>query len=414
MEVKEGYYNSELGIIPSDWQTKPIREITSLMTNGFVGTVKSHYANYEEGILYIQGYNVEENSFNFSGIKRVTKEFHQQHTKSVLQEGDLLTIQTGDIGVTTIVPKELAGSNCHALIISRFKKAIVEPKFYSYYFNSSKGRSRLKEIETGSTMKHINVGDMIRLLLPFPPKSEQIAIATALSDTDALISSLEKLIAKKHNIKQGVMQELFKPKKGWRVKRLGEIGKVYGGLSGKSKNDFDNGIFPYIPFMNIMNNSIIDLSHLGFVKIKNGESQNIALKGDLFFNGSSETPEEVGMCSVLMQDRPNLYLNSFCFGYRLYKDSNADGLFLSYFFRSSFGRNLFFSMAQGATRYNLSKANFNKLEIHLPSMLEQRNISEVIFDIDSEINALDRKLSKYHQIKTGMMQNLLTGKIRLV
>ena len=191
------------------WVEKPISDITSMMTNGFVGTIKSHYTDYENGILYIQGYNVEENSFNFNGIKRVTVEFHKLHSKSCLQEGDLLTIQTGDIGVTTFVPKELVGANCHALIITRFIKGTADSKFYSYYFNFSKGRSQLKEIETGSTMKHINVGDMIQLLIPYPPLVEQTRIAQILSDMDAEIEVLEKKLEKTKKIKQGMMQELL-------------------------------------------------------------------------------------------------------------------------------------------------------------------------------------------------------------
>ena len=99
--------------------------------------------------------------------------------------------------MTTIVPKELEGSNCHALIISRFLPTKANPKFYSQYFNSSIGRSRLKELETGTTMKHLNVGDMLLLENPSPNLTEQNAIADALSDVDALIANLEKLIAKK-------------------------------------------------------------------------------------------------------------------------------------------------------------------------------------------------------------------------
>ncbi len=215
-------------------------------------------------------------------------------------------------------------------------------------------------------------------------------------------------------VRKGAMQELLKPKEGWVVKKLGEIGKTYGGLSGKSKADFVDGKFQYIPFMNIMSNTVIDCSYFDYVNIAPNESQNRAIIGDLFFNGSSETPEEVGMCSVLLNDIPNLYLNSFCFGFRLEKDSKEDRLYLSYYFRSSFGRNLFYSMAQGATRYNLSKANFLKLEIPLPSPEEQTRISTILSDMDAEISALETKLAKYKQIKQGMMQEPLTGRIRLV
>ena len=163
-----------------------------------------------------------------------------------------------------------------------------------------------------------------------------------------------------------------------------------------------------------MNNPIIDIDYFDYVIINSDESQNQAMKGDLFFCGSSETPEEVGMCSVLLEDISNLYLNSFCFGFRLNKELKTDGLFLSYFFRSSVGRKLFFSLAQGATRYNLSKTNFIKIELPLPKPEEQTAIAQVLSDMDAEIEALQKKRDKYKAIKQGMMQELLTGKTRLI
>ena len=116
-----------------------------------------------------------------------------------------------------------------------------------------------------------------------------------------------------------------------------------------------------------------------------------------------------------MTEIQNLYLNSFCFGFRFFSNSDIDPLFLAYFFRSQTGRNLFFSLAQGATRYNLSKTNFLKLVISIPPTLpEQKAIAEILSDMDSEIEKLTARRDKYRQVKQGMMQTLLTGKIRLV
>jgi len=408
-----GYKQTDIGLIPEEWEVKQLIELTMLMTNGFVGTAKTHYSNNDNAVLYIQGYNVIENGFNYHGIKRVTREFHNKHKKSNLKTNDLLTVQTGEVGLTTIVPSALEGSNCHALIISRFKPNICA-SFFSYFLNSKSGQTLLKTIETGTTMKHINVGDMKYINVPLPPLPEQEAIAEVLSDTDELIGALEKRIAKKQLMKQGAMQTLLTPKVDWEVKKLGEIGETYGGLSGKSKKDFEDGNYPYIPFMNIMSNPIIDKNYVDFVNIKKGEIHNKALKGDLFFNGSSETPEEVGMCSILMNDIPNLYLNSFCFGFRFYKTTNENGLFFVYYFRSNEGRKHFRLLAQGATRYNLSKTQLLKMEIPFPPIQEQNRIATILSDMDNEIDALEKKLSKTKELKQGLMQQLLTGKIRLV
>ena len=165
--IPSGYKPSPLGIIPEDWEVRTLGECTNLLTNGFVGVATPHYTEDPDGITYIQGFNVTVGGFNLKGIKKVTKSFHEKNSKSSLREGDLLTIQTGDIGLTTIVTKALEGSNCHALIISRFKE-MIQPQFMLYYYNSTIGRNRFRIIETGSTMKHINF--MFQSLL-FPNSS---------------------------------------------------------------------------------------------------------------------------------------------------------------------------------------------------------------------------------------------------
>jgi type I restriction enzyme, S subunit len=207
---KAGHKQTEVGEIPEDWKIETLGQTTTLMTNGFVGSILQHYDESGNGVLYIQGYNVEENSFNLHGIKYVTEEFHHSHMKSCLCEGDLLTIQTGDVGLTTIVPDKLAGSNCHALIISRFNKKHYFPQYVAYYLNSKPGRARIRLIETGTTMKHLNVGDMLNFIVPLPPTlAEQEAIAIALKDMDTEIDALEIKLSKTRKIKQGMMQELL-------------------------------------------------------------------------------------------------------------------------------------------------------------------------------------------------------------
>lgn len=242
-----------------------------------------------------------------------------------------------------------------------------------------------------------------------------------MSDVDALINSLDQLITKKRNIKQGAMQQLLTGNKRladftdkWGTKKLGEIGNTYGGLSGKSKRDFEDGNSPYITFLNVMNNNTVDTKIFGYVLINPNEQQNKVLKNDMLFNTSSETPEEVGMCSVLQNDIKELYLNSFCFGFRLITNSKAHPLFLVYYLRSNFGRQLFYSLGQGATRYNLSKSNFNNIEIPFPTFEEQKAIAQVLSDMDAEIEKLEQQRDKYKAVKQGMMQELLTGKTRLV
>jgi len=275
----------------------------------------------------------------------------------------------------------------------------------------------------GSSRKDPNItaNDIRAFLVVLPPLEEQRAIAAALSEIDGQIAALDELITKKRDLKQGAMQELLTGKRRlpgfsgeWVLKTLGEIGTTYSGLTGKNKRDFELGGTPYITFLNVINNPVTDVNDFGSVHIKLGENQNRALKGDLFFNGSSETPEEVGMSSVLQQDVPELTLNSFCFGFRLNRELQTDGLFLVYFFRSQLGRKLLYSLAQGATRYNLSKINFLKLEIPYPTPEEQTAIAAVLSEMDTEIETLEAERDKTRALKQGMMHELLTGNTRLL
>lgn len=215
-------------------------------------------------------------------------------------------------------------------------------------------------------------------------------------------------------IPQGYKQtELGIIPEDWQVEKLVSIGFTYAGLTGKKKDDFNCGSAKYIPFLNILNNPRIDIYDLEYVNVRPNEIQNVVQDGDLFFNTSSETPEEVGMCSVLTEKIENTYLNSFCFGYRLYNNDKVAGVFLSYYFRSTIGRTLMSVLAQGATRYNLAKSTFLESKIALPPIREQRRIAEALSDVDALIAALDKKIAKKRLIKQGTMQQLLTGKKRL-
>ena len=254
-----------------------------------------------------------------------------------------------------------------------------------------------------------------------PQPIEQSAIVEALSDIDRLLVALEAVITKKRAIKQGTMQQLLTGRTrlpgfngAWETIRMGRIGSTYNGLSGKSKVDFEGGEAQYLTFLGVLQNAVLDRTHSSRVHVASRESQNSVLKGDLLFNGTSETPNELAMGAVMGEQIGNLYLNSFCFGFRMHQKDRHVPLFLAFFFRSSAGRVLMSALAQGATRYNMSKLQFLSLEISVPSYSEQSAIATVLSDMDAEIDALKQRVEKTLAIKHGMMQQLLSGRVRLV
>ncbi len=291
---------------------------------------------------------------------------------------------------------------------------------YLYYFLCYIEKEWLESGQQGSQVNP-NV-DLIKNKEVFYPKdlNEQIAIANILSDVDHYLYSLDALILKKESIKKALSFELLSQRKrlkgfnqAWQKVKLGDIGITISGLVGKTKQDFINGNAKYITFLNVLNNVIIDTSILENVKIYPNEKQNSFKKYDLFFNTSSETPKEVGMCAVLLDDIDQVFLNSFCFGFRIF-DKAVDGLFLSYLINSEIGRKAFENLAQGSTRYNLSKSGFNNVCLILPPLNEQIAIANILSALDNEIISLKNKKRQFENIKKALNHDLMSAKIRVL
>lgn len=412
---------SEVGMVPSDWQVVPLGSIMD-----FRNGVNADKAAYGSGVAFINVLEViTKPHLHLADIPGRVALSKATIDSYAVRRGDVLFNRTSEtleeVGLASVFLDDSQVVFGGFVIRGRPSANVLDPTYCGYGLRHPAVRSQLIARGQGAIRANIGQADMRQVFVPLPPIEEQRAIATALSDVDGLLAGLDALIAKKKALKQGAMQQLLTGKqrlpgfKGeWVVRRLGELGSVYGGLTGKSKADFGTGNARYIPFMNIMQGPIIDTGFLEQVRVGAHESQNRAMKGDLFFNGSSETPEEVGMCSVLREDIPNLYLNSFSFAFRLQKDLKTDPMFLSYWFRSPAGRQVIYSSAQGATRYNLAKSNFLRLEVPCPSPEEQTAIAEVLSDMDAELGALEARRAKTALLKQGMMQELLTGRTRLV
>lgn len=200
--------------------------------------------------------------------------------------------------------------------------------------------------------------------------------------------------------------------KGWQEVKLSDFGNTFTGLSGKTKEDFGSGK-PYIPYKNIFFNPVITDGEFDFVKIKSDERQSLVQNGDLFFTTSSETPEEVGMCAVYHGNEKELYLNSFCFGFRLHKKDEISTHFLAYLFRSRIGRKIIFKLAQGGTRYNLSKTNLLKEIFLIPSLNAQKEIATILSTWDSSINKTQKLIALLQHRNKWLMYQLLSGKKRI-
>lgn len=196
---------------------------------------------------------------------------------------------------------------------------------------------------------------------------------------------------------------------------MSEVGTFYSGLSGKSKDDFQNGNAKFITYVNVFNHPALETDVEDKVKIMDGEKQNTVQYGDLLFTGSSETPDECGMCSVLTHHTDEkLYLNSFCFGFRFNNLSGINPDFMKFLFRSSAIRKLICKTANGVTRYNVSKKEFAKIVIPIPSIEIQNQIATILdkfYSLIGDISiGLPAEIEKRQQQYEYYRDRLLTFK----
>jgi type I restriction enzyme S subunit len=181
---------------------------------------------------------------------------------------------------------------------------------------------------------------------------------------------------------------------------LGEVGLTYPGLSGKTKEDFGHGDARFVTYMNVYSNAVANPD--GVEAIEKDNRQHEVRNGDVFFTGSSETPDEVGLSSVWLGNSTDTYLNSFCFGYRPSKQ--LDSLFLASSLRSPQMRSRMILLAQGISRFNISKTQVMQLPLCFPSLPEQRRVGEFFSAIDNLIAAAERQEALLRQKKQAYLQ----------
>ncbi len=408
----EGFKNTEVGVIPEDWDVKSIEELcvpSGLVRGPFGGALKKEffvtygYKVYEQkNAIYsdvtLGRYYID--SLKFNELRRFE-----------LKEGDFIISCSGTIGKICQIPKNFEkGIINQALLKLTLNCEQNSDKYFLQYFRWNNFQANIIDSTQGGAMKNlIGMSDYKKTKIPLPPtKAEQTAIATALNDADALISSLEKLIAKKKAIKQGAMQELLKPKENWETKTLGEVSKFRRGTFpqpyGLDKWYDDNNGFPFIQVYDVDYN----------MKLKADTKRHIseeAQKMSVFVEKGSILLTIQGSIGRIAMTQYDAYVDRTLLLFESYKIPFNKYFFmlLVYVLFEQEKQN-----APGGTIKTITKqvlANFN---ISYPNIKEQNHIAEILSDMDIEILRLEDKLEKLKQLKQGMMQSLLTGKIRLV
>ncbi len=405
MELKKGYKQTEMGVIPEDWEINTLGDVARVIGGG---TPSSFVKGYWNGnIEWFTPTEIGIHKYVYESERKITLDGLKNSSARLLPKGAILLTTRAGIGDISILMTEAATNQGFQSIVANEG---VYSEYLYYLISTLKGE--LLKNASGSTFLEISPGKLKSIKCIIPSLKEQTTIANALSDADALIQSTEKLIAKKRLVKQAAMQQLLTSKADWEIVALGDIcyiTKLAGFEYSKYFNSYqDGGDIIVVRGTNITNNRM-NLTDVKTIPRKTSAflQRSKLNKGDLVFAYVGT----IGPVFIIDED------DKYHLGPNTAKISVEDGIcneYIYHYFTSSLINKQISEYVSVGAQPSLSMNKIRKFKIAIPSLIEQTHIANILSDMDTEITALEAKLQKYRHIKQGMMQNLLTGKIRLV
>jgi len=369
------------------------------------------------GIPLLKMGNIQRGYFSLNKLEYI-KEEQEVESYNIAQYGDFLfntrnTLELVGKGATWTGESGKYAFNSN---IARLGFDGIDTIFFNYLYNTQQMITQVQARAVGTTsVAAVYPRDLNSINYHLPSLDEQKKIGRFFLQLDNLITLHQRKLNNVKKMKAGLLQKMF-PKNGeeypevrfpgftdaWEQRRLGKMGTTFTGLSGKTKEDFGHGDAKFVTYVNVFSNVISDPKGVESTGVDN--KQNEVKYGDVFFTTSSETPEEVGMSSVWLENTDNVYLNSFCFGYR--PTVEFDPFFLAFMLRSPRVREKIVFLAQGISRYNISKNKVMETEVPVPTLNEQRKLGAFFKHLDNLITLHQRKLEHMQELKKGLLQQM--------
>lgn len=436
MEVRPGYKQTEVGVIPNDWAIDSVDSVPAkggkngIVDGPFGSNLKTiHYRKSGTPII-TSGY-VTEGSFFAASYLYVDKEKFEQEKRSAVVGGDIVMAKIGArCGASAILPE----AHEPGILSGNALKISVDQKRHSTFYIwqvlwNLYTSNRIDVLRTVGAQPAISMANLKKFRIPLPPLPEQRAIATALSDVDALLAKLDALIAKKRELKQATMQQLLTGQTRlpgfsgeWEVKRLGELFSFCGGHTA-SRDQLSDAGYCYLHYgdIHLSQKTFIDVDAEFLeipklvVELNKVNTTSLLKDGDVVFVDASEDDEGTSKHVVVLNPHDRPYISGLHTIVAKSKNDRIDNLFKRYCFQTRSIKEQFRFFAVGTKVSGISKTNVAKVEIRFPSAKDEQNtIATVLADMDAEISALEQRSQKTRAVKQGMMQELLTGRIRLV
>jgi len=416
-ELRSGYRQTEVGVIPEDWNAAKIADVGMLQTGPFGTVLKASEYSDDHGVPLISVGEIKLGKIVLrSDTPVVDGEVVRRLPRYLIREGDILFGRKGGVDRSAPVSRRQDGWFLGSDGIRLRPRSEYTSQFLAYQFQTQRIQHWLLENSVGTTMPSMNEAVLNQVSFPVPPTvQEQKAVVEALGDADALIEGLATLIAKKGDIKQGAMQELLKSHRrlpgftdNWQKVELQSVAtfrKGKGLAKGHIKEDGTTKCIHYgelfTKYGPVIGN-IISRTHLS-------EGIVFSKRGDVLMPTSDVTPNGLATASCILEDGVILS------GDTLIISPLPDvlvGAFLSNVIRLD--HNQIMGLVSGSTVFHLYPSTMAKFSLKIPSACEQRAIAAVLSDMDAEIAALEDRLAKAQAVKLAMMQVLLTGEIRLI
>jgi len=421
MDVNLSFKPTELGTLPADWNVTEIGALRPFVTSGSRGWAE-YYSEYGASFMRITNLSRSTIYLELDDIRYVDVPLENaEAVRTELQNGDMLVSITADIGIVGYISERVPKPsfiNQHIALV-RFDRSRVNSKFVSYFLASKEPQKRFRALTDAGAKAGMNLTTVQQVKIALPPTlAEQEAIAEALSDADALIESLEQLLAKKRHIKQGAMQELLTGKKrlpgfsgAWEVRRLGDLGRWTGGMTPSMANPafWQDSSVPWISSGDVksrrLSNTAFSVSELA---IKQKATTLIPPHSIVVVTRSGILRKYLPVATNVVPMAINQDIKA------LIPTDCAETSYLLHILDFSGDEILARCLKAGTTVESVEFRWLKAFTIPVPPLLEQTAIATILSDMDAEITALEAKLTKARAIKQGMMQELLTGRIRLI
>ena len=414
--MKPGYKRTEVGVIPEDWEIKKIDEI-GRVTSGKRLPLGSSLVAHPTPNPYIRVTDMRPGTVSLSDIKFLPQSVFQKIKRYRIFCDDIFISVAGTLGIVGKVPPELDGANLTENA-DRITDIRCSRDFLLYVLMSPLIQNVIDSIRTVGAQPKLALVRIRQFEIPLPPsEAEQRAIAAALSDVDALLDGLDRLIAKKRDLKQAVMQQLLTREirlagfsGEWETKQLKEIGYFLKG-SGVKRDEAQSGTLACVRYGEIYT------THHDYVRrFYSWISCEVAATatrlefGDLLFAGSGETKAEIGKCVAIVTETEAYAGGDIV----ILRPRNVNPLFFGYVLNMPAAAWQKASFGQGDAVVHISAVALAQVRVAVPSIEEQTEIATILSDMDAEIAALEARHDKTLNLKLAMMQELLTGKTRLV